>query len=682
MLSGAVFNGSQNDLWTNPANWDSGSTPENYMNVTLKSGKHLTIIADHPVFITNLFMEDGAHLYLDQDLTILCQTNLQTNAFLVLNKHSRFTIQNALFNNGSIYSGDGTGILSLKGTENYSLTGEGTVVIPALELNLGTKELIVTFNSSVSVIGHIELKTGVINARGNLTMRSTSLQSSAAIFPVSDISSAGIIGNVNVERYIEGNLPSPSTGRGWRLLSSPVFHSAVPAFSYDVLSLKNSAFITGTGGVTNGFDASPNNGGTVYTHDQSLRGTLAQKYVAFKNINMKVLMGRGIFLFSRGNRTLPDAFTDQITSFPFKNPEPYVLTSTGSLFFGDLTIPLFNSNYGEDGDGFNLVGNPYASGIVWGELIKENLGPFVWMFNPPNNDYIVTDDANAVINSGTGFFVKVLKENTEGSITFKEETKVKAAAAKALQMAIMSNQRVVLNTGRLTARISRDVFFQDYTIQFLEHGNVGVDNDDALSIGNGYVGLSSLIGKIRLAIEKRPPATEETVIKLSIAGWSAGQYNLSFKGMKSFGDNVKAFLLDTYLNLIQEIKSEASTYLFMIDPQIQSSQGDERFSLIFKKSEPIAQLKPEIIKDIGPSVYPNPFKDIIHLKTNSFSGISTSVIIRDFSGKAVFKKMLGTLQAESVTDLSLTNLLPGFYFLEMKAEGQRKFYKSLKIIKL
>jgi hypothetical protein len=107
------------------------------MNVTLKSGKHLTIIADHPVFITNLFMEDGAHLYLDQDLTILCQTNLQTNAFLVLNKHSRFTIQNALFNNGSIYSGDGTGILSLKGTENYSLTGEGTVVIPALELNLG-----------------------------------------------------------------------------------------------------------------------------------------------------------------------------------------------------------------------------------------------------------------------------------------------------------------------------------------------------------------------------------------------------------------------------------------------------------------------------------------------------------------------------------------------------------------
>ena len=183
-------------------------------------------------------------------------------------------------------------------------------------------------------------------------------------------------------------------------------------------------FVTGKGGPANGFDASPNNGSTIYTHDQSLPGTLAQKYVPIVSLSTMQRSGMGFFLFSRGDRSLPDAYARQITQPPFMNAPPYVITYTGTLFNGDVRVMVYRSNRPEDGDGFNLLGNPYPSPIRWGSLEKQNLSPFIWLFDPVNNSYRSTDDPDEIIPMGTGFFVRVVEGERSGSVLFTENAKV------------------------------------------------------------------------------------------------------------------------------------------------------------------------------------------------------------------------------------------------------------------
>src|SRR5690606_8571087 len=105
------------------------------------------------------------------------------------------------------------------------------------------------------------------------------------------------------------------------------------------------------------------------------------------------------------------------------NPESYIILHKGLLFQGDLQLQLQNRNMGEAGDGFNLLGNPYAATISWAALQKENLSPYVWKFNPLNNAYDVSSDPNTSIAAGEGFFVKVLSGHNSGSLRFTEAAK-------------------------------------------------------------------------------------------------------------------------------------------------------------------------------------------------------------------------------------------------------------------
>jgi hypothetical protein len=682
-LTGSFFNGSQSQIWSNPLNWDAGSVPEKFTNLIVKAGKTLTIFENTSLSVSRLNLQSGASLLLQSDFAVYCNALLESNASILFKNNSRFILKQKLINNGVIASTDGTGVLVLAGADPYSVSGTGTIDVTHMEVDLNNKDVMVTLDSRISVSQTVGLKRGRLDANGKLVLRAFSLQNSASVLPISDLFSAGIIGNVQVEKFIAGNLPTPSSGRGWRLLSSPVYQYPIASLQYNVLSLQNSLFITGTGGAINGFDRSPNNGGTVYMHDQSLKGTLAQKYIVFKDINTKIPFGRGIFLFSRGSRKVANAYSEQIITAPFKNPDPFILTFTGSLFFGDLKVPLLNSDYGEEGDGFNLLGNPYASSITWGKLIKENVGPFLWLFDPLNNDYRVTDDPDAIITSGSGFFVKMIPGKADGSIGFNEQVKVSVSNSPLNRqtMALPPLQPETLNTGKLNIKISRDVFNQEFSIQFKANTKVGMDEEDALRIGTGYVTIASVNEiETKLAIESRPPLTDATTIKLSVAGWSAGPYELLFKGINSFKKGTKIILTDHLLNLRKEVNEEDFSYPFHIDTADPLSQGSQRFSVIFEVSAIENVIKTDL-KGLLPVAYPNPFKDLLHLQTHSFNALRATFVVRDFSGKMVWTSKVMPVKSESDLQFSLETLAKGFYFLELMDGNKRSIYKSIKIIK-
>jgi hypothetical protein len=407
--------------WDIGRNWSTGRVPGTNQNIRIKAGT--TVIINTSLQLNNLLLEAGAKIMLNNDLKVAGSTELENGAEVSSTAKTVLQLQGAVLNNGVINL---TGIeskLIFSGSNlvtNYS--GNGQAIVQLLEIDRPMPASNFTLRAPLQVKTSLKISAGALNANGNLVLLSNNGKT-AALLPV--LNNASIHGNVQVQSMVDGSFSSPSSGRGWRLMSSPVIQSSTAGeFQYQVQAIQKSIYVTGKAGTANGFDVSPNNGATIYTHDQSLAGTLAQKYIPIPNMQAQIPIGKGFFMYSRGSRLLPNAYQTQIQSPPFVNPPAYVITYTGALFTGNLLVKVSNNDRGGEGDGFNLLGNPYAASIRWGSLVKDKVSDFIWLFNPLNNTYIVSEDLNTTIPAGAGFFVRMNQGFKDGSVIFNEQSKV------------------------------------------------------------------------------------------------------------------------------------------------------------------------------------------------------------------------------------------------------------------
>jgi hypothetical protein len=416
-----VFTGAAGTNFTNGRNWVTGIYPGNNKNIIIPVGLTADISTD--VIINKLKLETGAKINLRGNVQVRDRAELGAGASIVADSKVLLQLEGNLVNNGQInLVGVQSRLLFSGNAPTISYTGGGSAIVSLLEVNRPSAESLLTLFAPLEVKKSLQLFAGSLNANGNLVLLSND-GLTAALHRVPN--QASISGNVKVQSFVNGSFPSPATGRGWRLLSSPVVHTVVSEnHHYELQAIKNAVFVTGKAGTANGFDASPNNGATIYTHNQSLPGTLAQKYVPIPNMQVQIPLGKGFFVFSRGNRTLPNAYQLQVQNPPFANAEPFIITYTGRLFTGDLMVKVFNNDNDGEGDGFNLLGNPYAAPIKWGSLLKINVGPFIWLYDPLNNNYRVSRDPEELIQPGTGFFIKVNQGSASGFIGFTEDAKV------------------------------------------------------------------------------------------------------------------------------------------------------------------------------------------------------------------------------------------------------------------
>jgi hypothetical protein len=400
--SWVTFTGAASTNWATAVNWLNNTKPISGSKVRILAGKTTRITGEDLVF-GQLVLEPGAVLSSGVNLQLNCNATLGAGAALNLDAGKKLVL-----------AGNG-----------LRLSGEGVANADILEISAANSTSEIELQSEVTIAEGLNLIKGRFNTNGKLWLLA-SRQTAAALLPVLNPDNVSIAGEVNVQSFVDGSFPEPSSGRGWRLWSAPVKNIGN---RYSLLGIKSNVFVTGKGGSLNGFDASPNNGATIYTHEQLLPGALKEKYVPIPDLNHTIPIGRGFYIFSRGSRLAENAYHDQIQTQPFQNPVPYLVTYKGELYVGELTIEVFNRNLGGEGDGYNLLGNPYASPIKWGSLIKENVGPFVWMYDPLNGTYLVTDNPETVIPAGAGFFVKVMNGFTTGKVTFTEGCKVRPSAS-------------------------------------------------------------------------------------------------------------------------------------------------------------------------------------------------------------------------------------------------------------
>lgn len=716
--TGMVFSNVVNDSWAEPGNWNAKEVPGNDEQVILAPGAKLEGGMPAGLSLNKLTLSTNAAMSVDQHVEVLCNTTLEAGARLSVRAGFFLQLDGALKNDGVLESvPDATsGGLRFSGPALQRIWGAGHIAVQELVLDRVGKSAITQLEQPVSVFNHVQPVMGMLNANGNLTLKHTGSVRQAFLGPIAVPTQASISGEVVVEQYVSGGFPSPATARGWRLWSSPVYHGTGLPLSYHLYDFKSALFITGPGGARNGFDDSPQNGHTIYIHNQSVSGSLSQKYSGVPAMHSTVDVGSGIYVFSRGDRQVPDAYVKQIQTAPFQSPGSYTIQHKGLLFQGRLQLELQNRNFGEAGDGFHLLGNPYAAVINWSELQKENLSPYVWKFNPLNNAYDVTDDPKTRISAGEGFFVKVLNGHPRGSLGFSESAKLSSsgtllnrdAAVAPVVLGGTTVERPVLNKtlarsdsgrsedlahpvagttadSRIEIVLARDVFEQQYTLVLSPSGNDGVDDQDATALGTGYVSISGLAGSgggIKLSVDTREkPGRRVLELPLYVKGYATGKYQLRISGLQTLEPGTEFILVDQYLHS-RKVLADDQVYEFELNTDVAESFGEHRFVLMIKPVLLQATTEPaRPASDFEVIIYPNPFRESFALKLPPVEPFRMEMRLRNLMGQMVLRRNFGLVNGAEVLEVDAAGLGSGTYLLELVNLDSRQPLKTSKIIK-
>ncbi|MFK8038852.1 MAG: LamG-like jellyroll fold domain-containing protein [Crocinitomicaceae bacterium] len=213
-------------------------------------------------------------------------------------------------------------------------------------------------NKSVSLTNTLTVQNGTFNTNDSLILISDAIRTAR----IDEITGGGsIVGEIEMQRYIDAGETY------WRFFSSAVQGVTVADYQGD--------FIT-SGYVGSDFPSFPFT--SVYTYDE---GT---GYVGVSNANQVIDQGEGLMVWSG----------DTITG-----TDPFVVDYRGVPNQGDINMPVTFTPT----DGWNLVGNPYASTIDW-DLItgldKQNLANAIYILNPDTEQY-ATYISGASANGGS-----------------------------------------------------------------------------------------------------------------------------------------------------------------------------------------------------------------------------------------------------------------------------------------
>ncbi|MGN6637298.1 MAG: T9SS type A sorting domain-containing protein, partial [Mucilaginibacter sp.] len=409
--------------------------------------------------------------------------------------------------------------------------------------------------------------------------------------------------------------------RGYRLLSSPVYASTVASNNvYSINYVQKSCYITGTTGTTGGFDKAGNP--TLYFYRENLApsGTsfMSGNFRGVNNIttsptylidgdagSYNLPVGDGFLFFFRGNRSTSLASK---TTAPYSTPENTILTATGGLNQGQITVhdwytPSsanlgYTTTTGNDTiRGYNLVGNPYASSINWdlfntttstSGIYGSNIRNIIYVLDPVSKNFGVyiagsggvgTHNTSSILPSGQGFFV--IATNSSAQLVFNESAKVNTqVTGNNLLMGIPVNYA---SNQYLRLQVAADsVNTDDIIIHFNSSATTAYNaNIDApYKQGFGTVSLASMSSDhVALAINTVPLPTKSETISLNVNATVSGSYKLNIKDIAAVPDVYGLSLIDKYAHDTVDMRKTA-VYSFTINKTDTSSFGANRFVLV------------------------------------------------------------------------------------------------------
>jgi hypothetical protein len=507
-----------------------------------------------------------------------------------------------LFNGGASFALNGTSSISTTSSTDFNIerTSSGSLgtlrftsgsnTIGNLTLNhTGTTNKTLTLGSAVNVTGVVTITSGTLNTGGFLTL----ISSATADASIAAGSGTYITGDVTVQRFVPG-----TSGRKYRYLAAPFTTGPTIANSW-----QQQIHITGNGSGgtacptltahSNGFDASTFNNPSMIVFDEVnatvVAGTpnvsgatiYANAWTGVANTaSTNLIGGKGYSVFVRGSRAQGCSLLNGT------NPAPndVTLSATGTVTTGNFNYTVtYNSGNGE---GWNLVGNPYPSAIDWNAAswTKTNLDASVWIYRPSNDQFAVYNGVTGInggsniIASGQAFFVKA--NAVSPALVATEGVKTSSYPSPLLLKNKPFEIRLTLanssgKTDESVLSLNRaltDGFDQSFDAEKMNNpSNVNIYSIDALNKKYAINGIAVIADE------------QEKVIPLGIGAASAGNYglNLNAHGLPSY---YQVFLRDHYLHReVQLLVDSSLTQAFTVTSD-SSSFGNLRFDLFIKNN--------------------------------------------------------------------------------------------------
>ena len=521
-------------------------------------------------------------------------------------------------NVGEVYFGSATPTTLTITTNNKKLT---------IGTNLTINQDAVAKFSAGSASSGVDIAPGATvnfagTGNGTLTISTVifTLKSNAAgSASVGQITTGSITGSVNVERYIQGG-----TGyRGYRMLSSSVATGAATGI-YSLNYVTNSCFVTGTTGVTGGFDATGNP--SLFLYRESIAPSNATFTSGnFRGINniktpptytmdfdgpgFNIPVGTGFQFFFRGDKKIATLAAETTAAYV---PTNTILTETGTLNQGQIIVK--NWFTGATGlsytvvagnasiRGFNLVGNPYASSIDWDKynttttnsgIYTSNVGNTIYILDPVSKNYGVyiansafggTNNATHIIPSGQGFFVQASAAGA--ALYFNEDAKTTTQVTGAN---LLLGTPVANNTiGRyLHVQLNKDSTEADeiyISFNSSAKSQFVIGEDAVQKPGFGAASLASMSSDgVPLSINTLALPGQSEAIALNVNATVDGSYQLSVPEIKSIPALYDVWLMDAYKKDSVDVR-QSPIYNFTINKSDPASYGSNRFSLVIRQN--------------------------------------------------------------------------------------------------
>lgn len=407
----------------------------------------------------------------------------------------------------------------------------------------------------IEVYDGVKINQGVLNSSGNIAIKSSATASAS----IRQIQNGSITGEVTVERFM-----APK-GRLYRYLSTPQSNVTVADW-------QNYIPITGD------FDGASTGPGL--TANASMFYYAEPSYSAYpptaSTNQVPIEVGRGYAVFIR------------------EGVDPTTLTTAGLPNQGNVSFTsLLTGGTGSPTDGWNLLGNPYASDIVWSNTgwtssgignvisVRENLpgGAFQFRYWDRSGAGSGTLE-NGKIPAGQAFWVQAT--NASPTLTISE-------AAKTIETATQNTEfyRIAsadLNTVETFAIALTNGTYEDKAFVTLK--SEGSDLYTKLTDGekrpNSFFNLSTLSSdQVALAVNELSGLFCDKTIPVKLENIAVGTYTLKFETDQF--KTASLTLVDSYLNqstLITDAQPEIS---FSVTSEASSYQN--RFAVVMKRTD-------------------------------------------------------------------------------------------------
>lgn len=500
-----------------------------------------------------------------------------TGGGLIVNNGGNFILHNhnlLLSQKGSLNSATQTGTLAvIDGTIAFNTTASsnsnlylasGSNSVQSLTFDQSGAGALSVQNTS-QITDFIKCKNGTIHSNGNLSLVSTASKTAR----IEAIEGNGAIeGSVEFQRFINVN-------GMFKYISFPVSGVKVS----DV-----QPFIPVTGNFTtpsSGFPAG--SGPSLFNYDEP-NGGWKQFPVSSNAETFSIGKGYSIYLLQGTTQT--------------------TVSVKGPIQKGDFAFTLTGNPSADNNSGWNLIGNPYASPILWrgaGWTVFQSVNATAHI---RDNNYfggsrfLVWDGADGDLEEfggkiAQGQSVWVRATGPSPQLTISESAKISVANAT-----LWRKEQDAVEDNKMVIELKKDNLVDRTYLKFNTAGTDKFDREmDGVKQINSYFNVSTLSrDSMSLSINNLPDTSCVKLIDLSVATKDAGSYTLDFGGNLLDKSAREIYLVDRYRNT-KTVLAQGSQYNFDVTADAKSFET-KRFQIGMKTSSltPVISAQGNVLK--------------------------------------------------------------------------------------